>query len=92
MTDDLLKRIQLSQLLQLYNQTLPFQVENNFLNNMPLIKAKGALFYRIFGYKACLLSFVFSFRKYKLAKIGLIKFYKLMIDGISNYKKNKAKK
>jgi glycosyltransferase involved in cell wall biosynthesis len=57
-----------------------------FLNNDALIESKGALFFRIFGSKAYLISLVFAFRKYKLSNVGFIKFYKLMLDGISKYK------
>jgi GT2 family glycosyltransferase len=57
-----------------------------FLNNNFLIESKGALFFRIFGSKAYFISLVFAFRKYKLSNIGFIKFYKLMLDGIMQYK------
>jgi GT2 family glycosyltransferase len=58
----------------------------NFKNNISLIKAKGAMFYRIFGSKGYLISLIFALKKYKLSNYSFFKFYKLMLEGIKEYK------
>lgn len=61
-----------------------------FFDNTLLVESKGALFYRVFGIKAYFVSFVFTYRKYKTANMGLIKFYRLMLSGIKKYKELKS--
>ena len=60
-----------------------------FINNKSLIRAKGAMFYRIFKQKAYLVSIIFAVKKYKLSSEGLINFVKLMFEGISSYKRKR---
>lgn len=57
-----------------------------FVNNPKLIEAKGAMFYRVFGSKAYLISVLFALRKYKMARVSFIHFFKLMLVGIKRYK------
>ena len=57
-----------------------------FSQNKSLIRAKGAMFYRMFTQKAYLISIIFAFKKYKLSSESLINFVKLMFEGISSYK------
>lgn len=58
----------------------------NFKDNPSLIKAKGAMFYRMFGWKSFFISLLFSFKKYRLSGYSLIKFYSFMAEGKKEYK------
>lgn len=60
-----------------------------FSQNKPLIRSKGAMFYRLFKQKAYLISIIFAVKKYKLSSEGLINFVKLMFEGISSYKSSR---
>ncbi len=51
-----------------------------------LVKAKGAMFYRIFKEKAYLVSFLFAIKKYKNSPFSLLEFYNLMLKGINEFK------
>lgn len=57
-----------------------------FVNNPKLIEAKGAMFYRVFGSKSYLISVLFALKKYKMARVSFIHFFKLMLTGIKRYK------
>ena len=46
----------------------PFESSGKNYDNMNLIQAKGAIFYRIFGNLCYILSVIFAFKKYKLSK------------------------
>lgn len=61
----------------------------NYMNNDSLIRAKGAMLFRIFGPKAYLISIVFALKKFKLSSRSFLKFTQLMFDGISTYKRRK---
>lgn len=54
--------------------------------NEKLIVSKGAMLYRIFGYKSYFISILFTLKKYKNTNYDLVYFYKLMIKGIRKYK------
>lgn len=60
-----------------------------FLNNASLIRAKGAMFYRMFGINAYPISIIFAIRKFKLSSDTLVNFVHLMFQGISSYKKSR---
>ena len=55
-------------------------------SNINLIVAKGAVFYRMFGYKAYLVCLLFAIKKHALSKLNLPKFYQHMINGIQAYR------
>ncbi|WP_311749505.1 hypothetical protein [Proteus terrae] len=57
------------------------------------IAAKGAMFYRVFGYKSLFFSLVFSLKKYTIYKnkLNLIQFYLYMLSGIKSFKKHTKK-
>lgn len=57
-----------------------------FMNNESLIRAKGAMFYRIFGVSAYAISILFAIKKYKMSSETLLNFVTLMFKGISSYK------
>ncbi|WP_130805782.1 glycosyltransferase family A protein [Senegalia massiliensis] len=59
--------------------------------NYKNIFSKGALFYRLYGNLAYILILVFSLKKYKKynKKYSLIRFIKLMYNGLKDYKKIK---
>ena len=58
-----------------------------FLNNKDLIRAKGAMFYRMFGQMAYVISILFAIKKFKMSSENLIDFVKQKFMGISSYKK-----
>lgn len=58
-----------------------------FNNNPDLIKAKGAMLYRIFGNISYLVSILFAIKKFKISNYSLIEFISYMYDGIYCYKK-----
>lgn len=60
---------------------------HNFENNEQLIAAKGAMFFRIFGIKAYMISIIFALKKYRKSSENIFNFVKLMFKGISSYKK-----
>ena len=57
-----------------------------FKNNPILIKAKGAMFYRIFGIKSYLISLLFACKKYKISNYSFFEFFSYMLEGIKKYK------
>lgn len=57
-----------------------------FKNNPILIKAKGAMFYRIFGIKSYLISLLFAYKKYKMSNYSFFEFFSYMLEGIKKYK------
>ncbi len=58
-------------------------------NHTDLIVAKGAMFYRMVGFKAYLLALLFALKKYRMSKVGLLRFYRLMLTGIKQYKSHR---
>ena len=58
-----------------------------FLNNKDLIKAKGAMFYRMFGQMAYAISIFFAIKKFKMSSENLVDFVKQIFMGISSYKR-----
>lgn len=60
---------------------------HQFSNNKSLIRAKGAMFYRIFGFNAYVISIFFAIKKFKLSSETFVSFVKNMFEGISSYKK-----
>lgn len=60
-----------------------------FSENQPLIRAKGAMFYRMFKQKAYLISIIFAIKKYKASSETLSNFLSLMFEGISSYKSSR---
>jgi glycosyltransferase involved in cell wall biosynthesis len=64
----------------------PLESSGKDYDNKILIKAKGAMFYRIFGLSGYLLSILFAYKKHKLSKYSFFMFCKLMFSGISYYK------
>jgi glycosyltransferase involved in cell wall biosynthesis len=64
----------------------PIESSGKNYDNPTLIRAKGAMFYRIFsllGYGASLL---FAFKKYKISPHSMLEFYRLMVEGIEDYR------
>ena len=51
-----------------------------------LIVAKGAMFYRMFSYKAYFIALLFAVKKHRLSRFGLLRFYQLMAHGMRQYK------
>jgi len=51
------------------------------------IQAKGALLYRVFGWKAILWICILSYKKYQLSDYSLPTYFKYMINGIIEFKK-----
>lgn len=64
----------------------PQQSSGANFNSAELITAKGAMFYRMFGYLAYIIALLFAIKKFYLSKFGLFKFYQLMLVGIARYK------
>lgn len=58
-----------------------------FKNNPTLIKAKGAMLYRIFGFKSYLISILFTYKKYKISNYSFLGFFRYMLFGIKEYKR-----
>lgn len=63
-----------------------------FKNNPQLLKAKGAMIFRIFGFSGYFVSFLFALIKYKMSNYSLLEFYILMLKGIKEYKEIKYAK
>ncbi len=64
----------------------PIESSGKNYDNPTLIRAKGAMFYRIFsllGYGASLL---FAFKKYKISPYSMLEFYRVMLEGIEDYR------
>lgn len=59
-------------------------------SNLDLIRAKGAMFFRMFRFNAYWISALFAYRKYHMSNMSHRKFYRLMCDGISAYKQRHA--
>jgi glycosyltransferase involved in cell wall biosynthesis len=55
-------------------------------HNRDLLKAKGALFYRIFGQKAYLLSLYFALKKTRETGFSLLQGMQMMLSGIREFK------
>lgn len=55
-------------------------------NDTNLVKAKGAMLYRMFGQWSYLLSLFFSIKKCCLSEFNVFRFYYLMLEGIKEYK------
>lgn len=64
----------------------PEQSSGSDLSNENLIRAKGAMFYRMFGAKAYVIGLLFAIKKTRLSTLGLFKFFQLMLLGIKQYK------
>jgi len=58
------------------------------LSNPKLLKAKGALFYKLFRKEAHLVSLLFTLKKYKKSNYSWLHFYKLILRGIDDYKQS----
>ena len=58
-----------------------------FHNNHPLIEAKGAMLYRMFGPGSYAISILFAFKKFKMSSETFLNFVTLMFKGISSYKR-----
>lgn len=56
------------------------------LDDKNLVQAKGALFYRMFKWKAYLILIIFSLKKRKYSRFGLLGFLRNMIIGLKKYK------
>ncbi len=57
------------------------------LDNPKLVRAKGAMFCRMFGFRAYIIALLFALKKHSLSKFGWLRFYRLMLVGIREYKK-----
>lgn len=66
----------------------PAKSSGSNFNNKALILAKGAAFYRMFGFSAYIILLLFAYRKYPLSNLSYLKFYQLMCQGIRQYKKH----
>jgi len=65
----------------------PFESSGKNYDNLNLIQAKGAMFYRIFGNLSYIISIIFALKKYKLSKYSFLKFTNLILKGILKYKR-----
>ena len=57
-----------------------------YTNNPKLIQAKGAMFYRIFGFWGYFISILFAVKKFNSSNYSLLNFFMLMIKGIRSFK------
>lgn len=64
----------------------PKESSGGRFNDENLIKAKGAMFYRVFGFWSYLISLLFAIKKHKLSDKSIFEFYKIMLNGIKEYK------
>ena len=64
----------------------PEQSSGGNFDEAELIVAKGAMFYRMFSYKAYFIALLFAIKKHTLSKFGLFQFYQLMAQGMRQYK------
>ena len=64
----------------------PIESSGKNYDNITLIKAKGAMFYRIFGNIGYIISVLFAYKKYKYSIFSLKYFIVLMFKGIKNYR------
>jgi len=67
----------------------PIESSGKNYTSSRLIEAKGAMFYRLFGFLGYGVSALFSYKKFKESPYSLIKFYKLMIDGTNKFRRDK---
>ncbi len=65
----------------------PIESSGKNYESIKLIEAKGAMFYRLFGFLGYGVSVLFAFKKSKESPYSLIKFYKLMINGIIKFRR-----
>ena len=66
----------------------PIESSGKNYDNIGLIKAKGAMFYRMFGNIGYFVAIVFAYKKYKVSSFSLIQFIVLMFNGITTYKRS----
>lgn len=64
----------------------PIATSGTNLNNRHLVRAKGAMFYRMFGHKAYLLCLLFSLKKHYRSNMNCYRLYCLMLAGIKTYR------
>lgn len=64
----------------------PEQSSGGNFDDAGLIIAKGAMFYRMFSYKAYFIALLFALKKNPLSRFGALKFYQLMLSGVRQYK------
>ncbi len=79
--------------LKLYYVPAPIAVHpacssGSDFHNPELIAAKGAMFHRMFGAAAWLVSLAFACKKYRLSPVGCRRFYALMCRGIAAHRKS----
>jgi len=67
--------------------THPIESSGKNYENIKLIEAKGAMFYRLFGFLGYAVSYLFAYKKAKESPYSLIEFYKLMINGIIKFRR-----
>lgn len=58
------------------------------LHDHQMISARGAVFYRMFGATAYIISLLFAIKKYPLSNSNVYRFYTLMLKGIAAYKRH----
>jgi glycosyltransferase involved in cell wall biosynthesis len=64
----------------------PIESSGKNYSNTNLIVAKGAVFYRVFGFFSYLICILFAVKKYKSSNKGFLKFLSLMYVGICRYR------
>lgn len=64
----------------------PIESSGKNYDNIALIKAKGAMFYRIFGFSGYIIAMLFAYKKYNFSPFSFRKFTKLMFNGIQKYR------
>lgn len=64
----------------------PLETSGKNYDNMSLIQAKGAMFYRIFSIIGYPISMLYAYKKYRYSPFSLKNFTMLMFEGITQYR------
>jgi len=67
----------------------PIESSGKNYESKSLIEAKGAMFYRLFGALGYGVSALFAYKKYRESPYSLIEFYRFMVNGISNFRRDR---
>jgi len=65
----------------------PLESSGKNYDNIPLIRAKGAMFYRIFGFLGYIASALFAYKKYKFSPFSFKEFSFMILEGITQYRR-----
>ena len=64
----------------------PLESSGANYHDSKLIKAKGAMFYRLFGFTGHFISILYAYKKYKFSPFSLKEFTSMMFRGIKKYR------